>query len=338
MTFEAAFQDFLTLCVGDGSASPRTLKAYREGFQAYVAWAASAGVQPAAADRRALELYRSHLYERGYKKATVRARLGAVRILYRSLVRAGLRQDDPSAGLKAAKDRTAAADSVLGKALSPEEAARFLEYVDALPQSLSRDRAMLLVMVYHGLRAEEVTRLRVQDFAPERGLLTIHGKGAKERTSVLTRATQAALSDHLHASGAIEAAAPLFSMQRDTAAPGLNLSTGTTPRPLSVRAVERIVDRHLAACDLKTKGRSAHALRHTFGVLATLGGAKSEALAAAMGHSSIMTTHTYTKAAARYQDNPAEALGLALETVRAARPKKSPEGLDPQGSHSDLLA
>jgi len=47
-----------------------------------------------------------------------------------------------------------------------------------------RDAAILSVLLYHGLRREELTTLKVKDFAQQRrgvAHMLVHGKGGKQR-------------------------------------------------------------------------------------------------------------------------------------------------------------
>lgn len=47
-----------------------------------------------------------------------------------------------------------------------------------------RDRALLATLLYHGLRREELCRLKIKDIHPRRGVpphLRVHGKGNKTR-------------------------------------------------------------------------------------------------------------------------------------------------------------
>ena len=84
-------------------------------------------------------------------------------------------------------------------------------------------------------------------------------------------------------------------------------------RRLTVRTIERIVDRALSRADLKRPGRSAHSLRHTYAILCVLTGGDREALKEAMGHANIETTQIYIGVASRFQNNPAAGIEAALQ-------------------------
>nr|ARO44873.1 Tyrosine recombinase XerC [Pseudomonas syringae pv. actinidiae] len=66
-------------------------------------------------------------------------------------------------------------------ALGDNQAKRLLEAADAETVKGVRDRAILAVLLYHGLRREEAARLALSDLVERRGTkhLRVHGKGKK---------------------------------------------------------------------------------------------------------------------------------------------------------------
>ena len=65
------------------------------------------------------------------------------------------------------------------------------------------DRAILSVLLYHGLRREELCKLKVRDIHPRRGVLhlRVHGKGGKVRYLPLHPGTAELVTDYLEAAG-----------------------------------------------------------------------------------------------------------------------------------------
>jgi integrase/recombinase XerC len=306
---EQLFERILRLSVADGTASQRTLDAYREGLALYLAWCESHWQSPHLGSvldpRRAtfddIQQYRRWLGER-YKRSTIKLRLTAVRLLYTAMQRWGVRQDNPAAGVRAPRADSTKTAAVLRKCLSPQEAVELNVDLSLLPSGAleARDNCMIGLMLYHGLRAGEISRLEDEDadLATFRRIRVL-GKGGKEREILLIDRT-AELLRHWIANGHgqpdfVRGHHPLFyRLDRHGR------------EPLSVRSIERAVDRRLQDLGLKQAGRSAHALRHTFAVMATLGGAGQQALAEVLGHADIRTTDVYTRAAAAFQSNPAE--------------------------------
>lgn len=305
MTAEEAFEKFLRLSVADGDASGRTLRLYRAGLTSYLHWCRDAGVDPRTARFDDVEAYRAWLIAAKFKRASINLRLVAVRALYTAFQRWGNRPDNPAAGVKTPRDKEAAVHTVLRKTLSPEQARHFLA---VLPGSWAphdvRDATVCRLMMFHGLRAGEIAALELgsvdlQSFSS----LQVIGKGSKLRTLLLNAETR---KDLIAWTSLIKHPAPNTPLFFGFDTPGMNR--------LSVRGIERIVDKWLTVAGLKQKGRSAHALRHTAAVLAILGGAKEQAVAQSFGHASTDTTSVYTRAAAAFQENPADAVSRALET------------------------
>lgn len=323
LSVEELFERFLRLSVADGSASPRTLRSYREGLALYFSWCSESQqpLDPQLAGFDHIQEYRRWLSER-YKPNTCRLRLAAVRVLYQALQRWGRRSDNPAAGVKAAADHTPAFDRVLKQALDPKEALLLWQSIHLVRLSDRRDRAIIGLMLWNGLRAGEVVNLEWRDVSmPGCPSITVDGKGDKERVVPLAQEARWALNDWMQLGAfTIEGFNPVF------------FTWDNQAQPLTVRTIERITDKWLRACHLKRPGRSAHCLRHTYAVLAVLGGADREVLGDTMGHSRLTTTDIYIRAAARHQAGVAEAAWKAANReVNNMTENQIGTGKDPQG-------
>src|ERR1017187_1759175 len=98
--FDAAFADFLRIDVASGDASPDTVRSYRSEVAMWVAWCVEQGFDAATATVMHIKRYRSALLEAGYKPITIRWKLTIVRRFYEAARNAGLRADNPAAGVK----------------------------------------------------------------------------------------------------------------------------------------------------------------------------------------------------------------------------------------------
>lgn len=291
------FERFLRLSVNDGSASPRTLKAYREGLGAYFAWCKATEInidpiEPSRATFDDIQAYRTWL-SKNYKHSTASLRLTSVRVLYKSLQRWGNRKDDPSAGVKVARNRTSPATQIISKSLTPEEASLLWNHLFHSKSIMGiRDRAIIALMLWQGLRVSEVSYLTSHEVDPGFSTILIHGKGNKERIIQIAPPTREALMEWSK----------------------INIGTSTdflfyalddkNLRRLSIRSIERIVNKYMAKLGFKKPGRSAHSLRHTYSVLSVMGGSQREALADSLGHKDMTTTDYYIRAAGILQSNP----------------------------------
>lgn len=298
-----AFADFLRLKVADGDASPATIRTYHSNVTAFYQWATDQGIAPAQASEQDVEDYRRALVEAKLSRATITARLAALARFFEAAQWRGLRQDNPAAGVKAPKDKTAQSERI--KFLPKDGVPRLLATCPADSPRGIRDRAALTVFALHGPRVAELAALDLDalDLDSNPATLRIRGKGDKMRTIYLVPADVAALRAWLAIRGSHAApgeAALFVTLQGN--------QEGEAGRRLSDRSLRRRVDFYLVKANLKRPGVSAHALRHSFATWASFAGVPTSALTAELGHASEATTGIYKRVADRIAQNPALAL------------------------------
>ncbi|TWH19291.1 tyrosine-type recombinase/integrase [Prauserella rugosa] len=185
------------------------------------------------------------------------------------------------------------------EALDSDEQRRFLRAVQRHPSA--RDRAVALVLLYAGLRADELAQLDVEDvpISTRRGKVIVRaGKGrdgGTYREVQLHRAARDALRTWLDER-------PDWPAAGDSAALWLNRRGGR----LSVRSVNSIVREIAAAAGLvhdagPDAGKARvhpHTLRHTFGTQLLRNGVDVVTVADLMGHAKLDSTRVYTRSSA----------------------------------------
>ncbi|MCA9282096.1 MAG: tyrosine recombinase [Phycisphaeraceae bacterium] len=148
-----------------------------------------------------------------------------------------------------------------------------------------RDRAILEFMYACGLRASEVGALRVNDLHGTLGVITVTGKGDKQRLVPFGRPAQESLEAYL------EDCRP--SLARPDGRDKGRMFLSRTGRPLERVAVWQIVKRNAKAAGLDDI--YPHLLRHTFATHLLTGGADLRVVQELLGHSKISTTQIYTR-------------------------------------------
>jgi len=293
---------FLRLNVAEGDASEHTIRAYLTQIGQFVNWCAEIGIDPGTATDHDLATYRRALAQAGYKRSTIGVMLASVRRFYEAAIWRGLRQDNPAAGLKPPRDHTSRRDRILERYLSQEEVDTLLGAPDWSPSGI-RDRAMMSLMYYHGLRVSEIAALTVGDIIPgdHRQLAIREAKGSKDRNVFLIEET-AGLIDRW----TVERAQ--IANDKSGEAVFLSLSNNNYSGPLSIVGVRSIVNGYLKDAGLYRPGLSCHALRHAHATHALMGGAELKAVSWEMGHANIDTTGVYTHVADAIKQNPAEFL------------------------------
>ncbi|MGF6532727.1 site-specific recombinase XerC [Paraburkholderia sp. GAS206C] len=175
--------------------APQTRRAYRIDLRDFMGFVGI--VQPEefrTVTRAHVLAWRKHLEARQLSGATIRRKLAALSSLFDYLCERNAVLLNPVASVKRPKG-----NSNEGKtpAMGDHQARALLHAPDADTLKGKRDRAMLAVLLYHGLRREELCLLKVRDIHQRRGVLhlRVHGKGSKIRHLPLHPAS----AERLHA-------------------------------------------------------------------------------------------------------------------------------------------
>ena len=258
--------------------APSTLEAYRRDVEAFVEWAGRGGATaPSEIDRRTVRRYLAHLGTRGRSSRTIARQLSSLRRWFAWLRRQGDVTADPTAGLAAPKG-----PSRLPHVLRADELHQLLDESSVRPgtppEVTARDDAVLEVLYGSGLRVSELCGLRTGDVDLDRRVITVWGKGAKQRSVPLSQPSVRALAAWLHTCRA--------AMAGPTA--GDRLFVNRLGRPLTPRDVRRILDARAPS------PTHPHALRHTYATHLLDGGADLRVVQELLGHADLTTTQLYT--------------------------------------------
>ena len=254
--------------------SPNSLEAYGADLRDFQDFCAAARLGPGELSAPALDAYLENLARRGFKVTSQRRHLAAVRGLIRELLDEGLLERDPSDSLKLRPHPRS-----LPRTLSRADVEALLAAIDAgTPRGL-RDLAMLEMSYACGLRVSELVGLRMYQVDLEAGVVTVIGKGGKERIVPLSPPALAA-AERLLAG-------------RDKK--GRWLFPGRDPRrPMTRQGLALLLKQAALAAGLDPALVSPHVLRHSFATHLLANGADLRSLQTLLGHSAIATTEIYT--------------------------------------------
>jgi len=301
------FQDWIQIEVAQGDASWHTLRAYLSSTRGFLAWCRDRDVEPMRVTEDQLKLYRAHLIQSGYKRGTIGTKLAAVRRFFDALQDWGVRLDNPAVKVKAKKDLTSQAERIAEKYIPDRDT--FLNLWN-LPDRTSpmgfRDRAILRVLCFTGVRVSELCALDLADIknSDNPQLLIRGGKGRKRRHVPLGGTELDVLQEWIVARERL--------LSKNSQALFVTLDNRTKGQRLGTRGVRSQVDRYLRQAGLKQPGRSCHGLRHSMAVWLLNAGVPTEAIADLLGHSSIAITAVYTKVVDMHKYTPSEVL-LSLD-------------------------
>lgn len=274
---------FLKTLAVERNASPLTVKSYREDLQALNEYllTVSSGQSPEAERITTLELrgYLSHMHESGYARTTIARRLASLRGFFRHGQREGWAKGNPAKALRnPRKQRT------LPHFLSTDDIGKLLEAPPLSdPQGL-RDRAILETLYAAGLRVSEVVGLNLADIDLSTGLVTVRGKGKRERLAPLGSFAVVAVQKWL--------AVRQPSRKMGTGPEGAVFLNRFGNR-LTTRSVGRMLEKYLLQTGLDQR-TSPHTLRHSFATHLLDAGADIRSVQELLGHKSVVTTQIYT--------------------------------------------
>ncbi|HSR64182.1 MAG TPA: site-specific integrase, partial [Xanthomonadaceae bacterium] len=172
----AAIGDFLQHLAVERRASPNTLDGYRRDLVALADWSAAQGLDVEALAGDQLRAFVAAEHRRGLSPTSLQRRLSACRSFYRWLLKHGRIAASPALSVKAPKARRK-----LPQVLDPDEAKALVEVPTDAPLGV-RDRALLELFYSSGLRLGELCGLRWRDLDLATGLVTVLGKGNKQRS------------------------------------------------------------------------------------------------------------------------------------------------------------
>ena len=146
-----------------------------------------------------------------------------------------------------------------------------------------RDFCFISILCYGGLRASEITNLKIKDIKLDEKELYIVGKGEKFRTVVINNIMYSAITDYLEERQQLNTKNPyLFVSQKSI----------NTRKPVNRNFCNRMLDKYKNLC--KLDDLHPHLLRHFYGTNALHNaGYTIEQVASQMGHSNINTTKGY---------------------------------------------
>lgn len=291
-----------------------TRRTYAQAWSRFAAYARARGVQPLPTSADVLAAYVAHLLRTGSSKSTITVARAAVLAVHAD---AGYVEDSrlmaDHYGLRMAmrgvsqhfrQQRVAATQA---RALTRDEVEAASRVCPATAQGV-QDRAVLLLGCNLGLRASEITNLRVGDVTEVTGrgldVLVRYSKTDQEgRGSTLALSS---LPPRLHEVDGVRAVSAWLDVLRDLG--------DATPDAFLVRRIHRggarvypgdvavgeqsisdLVRRCAARAAMTTDGLSGHSLRATMATLAYQAGVSEERIAATTRHGSVQVLRGYDR-------------------------------------------
>ncbi len=194
-------------------------------------------------------------------------------------------------------------ESNIGKsdAISNTEARKLLDAPPADTLKGLRDRAILVVFLFHGLRRSEVMDLKVNSIHDVQGVphLRVKGKGSKTRDLPLHPVTIERINAYLQKDGRTGfLESPLFCQLRKRKDTDGNL------KAMSTNMIYIIVMNYAKMVGIKLENFHPHSLRATWATNALSNHADLAKVQDYLGHTNIQTTKIYDKRSQTLADSP----------------------------------
>jgi site-specific recombinase XerD len=244
--------------------------------------------------------WRKELDARSLAPATIRRKLAALSSLFDYLCEKNAVIHNPVDGVKRPLTNN---NEGTTPALSDAQARKLLDAPAPDTIKGKRDRAILAVLLYHGIRREELCALKVKDIQSREGVIhfKIHGKGGKLRFIPVNPVAQRLMAEYLAAAGhGDDLPGPLFRPVR-------NNRTGDLHRPLNPNSLYRcIVQKYgkQSGMSVEVNGLCVHSLRATAATNALSHDADIAKVQEWLGHANVSTTRLYDRRKTRPEDSP----------------------------------
>ena len=282
--------DFLDAMAAERGAAANTLESYGRDLSDYIAHLAKIGRSARDASAEDVRSFLKAGADAGLGPASLARRRSSLRQFHKHLYLENLAREDPTIGVEAARR-----GRPLPKILNVDDVGRLIaaahERAALRPLTGSKHlaalrMACLIELLYgSGFRVSELIALPASAARGKGGLLTILGKGRKERLVPISAP----------ASEAMQA----YQSELARQAPGLAASPWLFPSDgesghLTRQAFARDLKSLAAAAGIATARISPHVLRHAFASHLLQNGADLRVVQDLLGHADISTTQIYT--------------------------------------------
>ena len=272
--------DFLDYLQAECGAAINTRKAYQRDMVHFFEYLKQAGVSDVASlAPRDIDGFLRYCNSKGLATSSTARALAAVRMYCRFLVLRNILRLDVSESVDSPKRwnhlPTVMDDPAVQNLLAAP--------TDDQDTYAARDAAMLCLLYATGMRASELSGLKVTDVNFSLGIVRVLGKGSKERVVPAAPLALRCIKEYIERHR---------KPQKTGTAPD-NLFLSRSGKPLAREDVFRIVRKYVARSG--TRGNvTPHTLRHCFATQLLSRGADLRSVQEMLGHANIATTQIYT--------------------------------------------
>jgi len=261
--------------------SDATIEGCRRTVNYFFVWLDARGVDLASVGITTIDQIIARYHALGYNRSTIHLYARQLRSFFRFAEQRGWCELGLSDGIM--PPRRYPGESI-PKGLNRDEVIRLLATSESDRSFDIRARAILMLLVTYGLRAGEVSGLRLDDLNWKQEMLRVRcPKPGRTHLYPLSRSVGQTILRYLRE------VRPVHSERR------LFLTLKAPIKPLSREVIKGIVSARLDRLGVTGKRRGPHALRHAAAQHLLDGGMSMKAVGDYLGHRSIATTSIYAK-------------------------------------------
>ncbi|MBN2621004.1 site-specific tyrosine recombinase XerD [candidate division WOR-3 bacterium] len=280
---ESIFQAFEHFLLSEGNELS-TIQAYQYDLKQLIAFLGSLGRNIHECATNDLRMFVHSLFDAGLSPVSINRKISSAKTFFRYMNVSGQIEKDPSADIDLLK-----VGRKLPITLSIEEVTRIIESADEASALGLRDRVCLELLYGAGLRISELLGLETTDLDCEHGLITVIGKGNKQRILPI-------------GNKAINSIRTYFATGRPVLVKKRSIRTFILNRrgqPLSRMGFFKILRKYRIKAGI-SKRVTPHMFRHSFATHLLEAGADLRVVQELLGHADIVTTQIYTHVEREY--------------------------------------
>jgi|SRR5579884_280277 len=281
MLLADVIQDYLSFIKNERGLSFNTHKGYQTSLRYLCRWLQENGYPEPGIDTFTTLTLRRFLYAlvgRSCRPRTIHGYFHSIKGLGEFLIAQGVLTENPAKALTLPKK-----DAAQRKMVTDEEIAQLLQACERQrnPRQVAFSRAILAVLVYGGLRRQELLDLKLEDVClKEQSILIRRGKGSKSRRIYICQDCVDALQEWLALRPKDCKHNYLFAFDKN--------------RRIHRNGLHTLVEELKAVAGLRdNKNIVPHSLRHACATRLLRNGADLRSIQAFLGHSQLQTTAIY---------------------------------------------
>jgi len=296
LTVKTDYSSIIERFIQDQQISESSRVTYRSAIKVFFSFAES---YPQL-DKHVLLQYRQSLIDGNVSQSTVSLYITVVRVFFKWAESEGLTKDYART-IKGGKIDTR---RFYKEPLTATQAKQLIEATEN-----KRDRALIILMLFTGIRRIEAVRAKVGDISNkgDKTVLWVQGKGHYEKDDFvkLEPIVLEAIGDYLSERGAKDGE-PLF----------MSRAVNYKGQPLSAVSVTIIIKNYLRKIGIVSRKITAHSLRHTFVTLGLMAGVSLRNMQLEARHMNLATTQRYAHDLDRMTNEAtASVVGAVYEAV-----------------------